>query len=53
VANRFVEGDLTALDREGSWLAFDPAEPAAAGTGLLGTQRLGLLFQQDAEGALG
>jgi hypothetical protein len=48
-----VEGDLAAVDGQGSVLVIDGAASAAVGARLLGFQRLGLLFQEGVEGPLG
>jgi len=54
VADRFVKGDLgAALDGEVSVLVIDRTEGATIGTGMLGTEGLGLLMQENAESALG
>jgi hypothetical protein len=54
VADRFVKGDLgAALDGEVSVLVIDRAEATTVGTGMLRTEGLGLLIQENAEGALG
>jgi hypothetical protein len=48
-----MEGELAALDGQGSVLVADGAKGAAVGAGLLGSQGLGLLLQEGGEGALG
>jgi hypothetical protein len=53
VANRLVEGDVAALDGQGSVLVANRAESAAVGAGLLDPQGLGLLLKASAQGALG
>jgi hypothetical protein len=45
--------EATAFDSQGSILETDSAKQATVGTGLLGPQALGLLLQQDRDGALG
>jgi hypothetical protein len=53
MAHGLVESELTAFDRERSVLGTNAAESAAIGTGLLGSEGLGLLVQERAKGALG
>jgi hypothetical protein len=48
-----VEGELAALDGQGPVLVADGAKVAAVGAGLLGSEGLGLLLHEGAEGARG
>ena len=53
MANRFVEGEVAALDGQGSVLEVERTDEATVRARLLGTEGLGLLLQEGAEGALG
>jgi hypothetical protein len=53
MAHGLVESDVPTFDSERSVLGTHQAESAAIGTGLLGSEGLGLLVQERAEGALG
>jgi hypothetical protein len=52
VANRLVEGELAAFDDKRAVLAANGTESAAVRAGVLGTESLGLLLQESADGAL-
>ncbi len=53
VADGLAQRELAALDGQRSVLVVDQAVPATVGAGRLGTEGLGLLLQEGAEGALG
>jgi hypothetical protein len=53
VAHRLALGERAAAEFEGAFLATDPAEPPAVGTGLLAAELLGLLLQQGGQGPFG
>jgi hypothetical protein len=51
--NLLALGQLAAVEGQGPVLAADRAGPATIGAGLLGPQPVGLLAEQDVEGAFG
>jgi hypothetical protein len=53
VTDRLALGERAGAHGQGSVLASDRAEASAVGTGLLGAQPLGLLFQQGGQGPFG
>ncbi len=52
VAERFVERQLTARDSQRSVRGADGAKSSTVGTGEFGGERLGLMFDKNAEGSL-
>jgi hypothetical protein len=53
VAQRFALGELPAVESQWPFLLANGAGAAAVGAGLLGAEGIGLLSEQDGEGALG